>query len=366
VDESVVGPEGRRFDDHRRLRMVLEGFDDSALTSLVLGTAATWRAWGASHVVSIDGASVFVKRIPVTDREMARVGSTRNCFGLPGYYSYGVGSAGFGAFRELAAMAHSTRLVADGGTAGVPLLHHHRVLSRHDAPPPFPMEADTYIAYWNNNRQIAGYFQARQDAHHELWTLSEYAGNPLDDWLPTHQDRTEETVTSLCATLGVLHSHGISHFDAHFGNVLTDGEAFYLSDFGLALSRDFELTAIERRFLERHWHYDFGSVLWCLGHALRTMFQTLPNADKESLTVPLGHPEDDHQLLVALLGKAESIATAGAMLLEAHYLEALDRYHDVIVYMDRFLLAMRHPHKNARYHDPTVERLLLKAGAPIG
>ncbi len=41
----------------------------------------------------------------------------------------------------------------------------------------------------------------------------------------------------------------MSHFDAHFDNVLTDGDRIYLSDFGLATSRHFQLDATERDFV---------------------------------------------------------------------------------------------------------------------
>ena len=54
---------------------------------------------------------------------------------------------------------------------------------------------------------------------------------------------------ALCQTVTFLRQHGIVHFDAHFGNVLTDGDEYYLADFGLALDGTFELTATERRFL---------------------------------------------------------------------------------------------------------------------
>jgi hypothetical protein len=42
---------------------------------------------------------------------------------------------------------------------------------------------------------------------------------------------------------------GMTHFDAHYDNVLTDGQRIFLSDFGLATARQFQLTSTERRFL---------------------------------------------------------------------------------------------------------------------
>ena len=41
------------------------------------------------------------------------------------------------------------------------------------------------------------------------------------------------------------------HFDAHFDNVLTNGQRLYLADFGLAASCDFELSGDEVALVER-------------------------------------------------------------------------------------------------------------------
>jgi len=47
----------------------------------------------------------------------------------------------------------------------------------------------------------------------------------------------------LLQAAGHMRSRGMSHFDPHFDNVLTDGHRIYLSDFGLATSRQFRSTA---------------------------------------------------------------------------------------------------------------------------
>jgi hypothetical protein len=60
----------------------------------------------------------------------------------------------------------------------------------------------------------------------------------------------------LAAGAAFMERRGLVHFDAHFRNVLTDGRLLYFSDFGLALSSRFELTARESAFLARHRGYD--------------------------------------------------------------------------------------------------------------
>ena len=74
--------------------------DDAELATLldVDGTPG----WGFTRAVTIDGIRVFTKSVPVTALELAHPGATHNLHELPALYSYGVGSAGFGVFRELA------------------------------------------------------------------------------------------------------------------------------------------------------------------------------------------------------------------------------------------------------------------------
>ena len=90
---------------------------------------------GRSAELDIDGTRVFVKRVPLTDLELRpeNVRSTANLFGLPMFYQYGVGSAGFGAWRELAVHTMTTGWVLGNEYEGFPLMYHWRVLP--DSPP---------------------------------------------------------------------------------------------------------------------------------------------------------------------------------------------------------------------------------------
>jgi hypothetical protein len=366
VKASSREPANRRRDVYVELSAAFAARDDDTLRSLVFASAPTWRAWGASHVLPVNGTGVFVKRVPITDVELARPLSTRNLFRLPGYYSYGVGSAGFGVFRELATHEKASDWVLSGSATGFPLLYHHRVMPRVEPAPPFPMPLADYVTYWNSSKAVARYIEARQRATHELWFVIEFVPHTLDDWITVNQERTEDAIVALCQTVTFLRQHGIAHFDAHFGNVLTDGADYYLADFGLALDETFELSASERRFLDRHQHYDYGTVLWCLASVLRTMYRSLPPAAREE--VGRGFRRDastEDQEIVALVDNAEDLRRTGALRLEPAFVDALHRYREVIVFMDRFLYGMRSKRKNVRYDDGKLERLLHSAGAPI-
>ena len=96
----------RRRHRHEALAARLAALGDVALEALLAG-AAEWRhgVGGESAVIEVDGEKVFVKKIYLTDLERApgNEGSTANLFDLPVFDQYGVGSAGFGAWRELQA-----------------------------------------------------------------------------------------------------------------------------------------------------------------------------------------------------------------------------------------------------------------------
>ena len=109
--------------------------------------------------LEIDGTRVFVKRIPLRDveRRAENTRSTANLFGLPMFYQYGVGSAGFGAWRELAVHTMTTSWVLGNQCEGFPLMYHWRVLP--DSPAGgFAGEfggIDGAVAHWDGSATTA-------------------------------------------------------------------------------------------------------------------------------------------------------------------------------------------------------------------
>ena len=60
----------------------------------------------------------------------------------------------------------------------------------------------------------------------------------------------------LAAGTSFMNSRGLLHFDAHFENILTDGQRLYFADYGLAISSGFELSRDDADFFDRHQTYD--------------------------------------------------------------------------------------------------------------
>ncbi|MFJ2270579.1 protein kinase family protein [Streptomyces sp. NPDC087849] len=235
---------------------------------------------GRSAEMQVAGMRVFVKRVPLTDMELQpeHVRSTENLFDLPLFYQYGVGSAGFGAWRELAAHILTTGWVLKDEYAGFPLLYHWRVLP--DSPP--ASFADEFggvegaVAHWDGSPAVRRRLEAIGRSSFSLVLFLEHVPQTLGAWLGEARDVAWQERGGQSPYLWVedalrrgaefMSARGLVHFDAHFSNLLTDGRQVYFADFGLALSRDFELSAEEAAFLADHLVYD---RCYAPGHLLR-------------------------------------------------------------------------------------------------
>ncbi|MER0240905.1 protein kinase family protein [Streptomyces sp. HSW2009] len=232
---------------------------------------------GRTAVVEVAGTPVFVKRIPLTERELRpeHAHSTANLFRLPPWYQYGIGSAGFGAWRELAVHTLTTQWVLGGAHPGFPLTYHWRVLP--DSPPDGFVDefggVDGAVAHWDGSPAVRDRLEAIGASRTSLVLFLEHLPHTLADWLAARRDAAAPggsphpwVADALVRGASFLRSRGLVHFDAHFRNVLTDGELLYFADFGLALSSSFELAADETAFLTDHLGYDHYDTL---SHLLR-------------------------------------------------------------------------------------------------
>ncbi|MDH6580578.1 protein kinase family protein [Kitasatospora sp. MAP5-34] len=224
---------------------------------------------GRSAELDIDGTRVFVKRVPLTDIELRpeNARSTANLFGLPIFYQYGVGSAGFGAWRELAVHVMTTNWVLGNAYEGFPLMYHWRILP--DSPPEGFADdfggIDGAVTHWEGSSAVRERLEAISRSSSSLVLFLEHIPQTLADWLHDHPTAAPEggegcpypwVEEALARGTAFMSSHGLVHFDAHFANVLTDGRLLYFADFGLALSSGFELSAAETEFLSNHLAYD--------------------------------------------------------------------------------------------------------------
>lgn len=242
------------------LRAFFASCSDAELAALVAaGRAGSVGVGGGSVVLDVNGVPVFAKRIPLTDRELARPRSTANLFGLPLFCQYGIGSPGFSAWRELAANMIVTEGVLAGETASFPLLYHWRLLPGR---PPVAAEhagIDAAVAALDGHPAVRSRLEALASASHSLVLFCEYIPCPLLRWLDEDPAGKASTVEQqLSHIVEFLRGRELLHMDGHFGNMVTDGERIYLTDFGLATSPCFDLSAPERDFTQRNFTHDAG------------------------------------------------------------------------------------------------------------
>ncbi|WP_103335804.1 hypothetical protein [Amycolatopsis sp. CA-126428] len=240
-----------RLARHEKIAAALtEAGDDVLAAARPLGTGIG----GSSWLLRAGGEPVFVKRVPLTDVELANPRSTADLYGLPPWSHYGVGSAGGGAWRELEAHLMTTAWVLGGECANFPLLHHWRVgpgLPR----PRADIEAD--VAFWHGDPGVRRRLEALTGATTDLVLFLEYLPHSLAEW-PGDDLPLEEELRHIT---GFLASRGVQHFDAHFANIVTDGERLHLTDFGLTVAPEFDLSDAEAEFLAEHDGHDRAYVL---------------------------------------------------------------------------------------------------------
>ncbi|MEH1129383.1 serine/threonine protein phosphatase [Micromonospora sp. CPCC 206061] len=265
-----------RLSRYSAVSTALALLSDRQLGQLVASAAPAGTGIGGSSVrLDVEDVPVFAKQVALTDleRQPGNVMSTANLFELPPYFQYGVGSPGFGAWRELAAHTMTTNWVLSGQSDAFPLLYHWRVLP--DAPAASDKRADVdgAVAYWGGSAAVRARFTALAEASASLVLFLEHIPHSVADWLPTQLTDIEPAAEMVDRLLRdgatVMDAGGLTHFDAHFANVLTDGHRLYFGDMGLATSPRFDLSPDERAFLARHPRFDHlytatHFVIWLL------------------------------------------------------------------------------------------------------
>ncbi len=176
-----------RVEIYNRISAKLSRLSDSQIFELLNeATPLHVGIGGKSVLLTIDGLKIFVKKVPLTDleRQPKNHMSTANLFGLPLCYQYGIGSAGFGAWREVTAHTITTNWVLSGECSNFSIMYYWRELSL-TKPTLMNAEqlllgknaAESAVTFVENNLKAANYF---------------------------------------------MNERGLLHFDAHFENVLTE------------------------------------------------------------------------------------------------------------------------------------------------
>ncbi|PBC86317.1 hypothetical protein SAMN05216511_0860 [Streptomyces sp. KS_16] len=259
---------GARLTAHSDVSTSLALVSDRGLRELVDAAAPLGSGIGGkSALLEVSGTPVFVKQVSLTDRERQpeHVRSTANVFGVPPFLQYGLGSPGFGAWRELAVHTMTTNWVLAGEYEGFPLMYHWRVLPEPARPLPGELaDVEKAVAYWGGGPEVRSRIEGLQGSSATVALFLEYIPQNLHDWMGMQFQAGDEAAGRACAMVereleagtSFMNARGLLHFDAHFENILTDGRRLFFTDYGLAVSSRFELSPDEAGFFERHRTYD--------------------------------------------------------------------------------------------------------------
>lgn len=315
---------------------------------------------GSTLTFSLNGHKVFAKRVRLTDLELAPAHrmSTANLFGLPTYYQRNVGSAGFGAWRELAANVMATDWVLAQRLESFPLMYHWRVLEGPSSPraAPRPVEwtdLEGMTRYWGDADAARARLTALAEARFSLVIFMEHVPWTLTAWLERQLGMPPAVMASalemiergLTVDIPLMNSLGLLHGDAHFGNILTDGQRLYFADLGLAISERFALSAEEKNYLRHNATLDRGYSLAKFVNALVKAFAP---------AVP-----DVSDLFAMVRGAAQGQSMRDLVPdMPAHVAEIVHRHAPVAACINDFYVKLHSEDRRASYPSDAVTALI--------
>ncbi|MEM7132467.1 MAG: hypothetical protein AAF702_39560 [Chloroflexota bacterium] len=353
----------RRRQTYFRLSSQLAQIDTAQLRSL-LKPSEPHTGRGHRQTVTVGDTTLFVKRIPVTDLERDNMFSTKNVYDLPTYYNFCFGSVGFNVYRELITHIKTTNWVLNGEIASFPLLYHYRVVPfLGERTPIGPGQFKDYVEACGGDENIGRYMLDRANANAELFLFLGYIPNTLHLWLLENLEQIDWVLDELGATLDFLEKNGIIHDDAHFGNVLTDGESIYVTDFGIILDKSFDLQENEKEFFAAHTHLSYGMFLLSLFPLVKDKYEALPASAQQRIREELGLQEqvdnESPALFFATLDNIEKIYVEGLMKLDKAYVDCMVRFRDIIRLMAIFFIDMwDRPKKDGAFPNAELQQLL--------
>ncbi|WP_205702776.1 hypothetical protein [Rubrivivax rivuli] len=315
---------------------------------------------GATFSLALEGQQVFVKRVRLTDLERRPENrlSTANLFGLPTFCQRNVGSVGFGVWRELAAHTMTTGWVLAQQLESFPLMHHWRVLEDAAAAGagPLPSELidiEAAVGHWGGAEAMGRRLQALAAASASVMIFMERLPWTLSAWLKQQLAAGPDALEAACAmvdhglTVDVprMNALGLLHGDAHFDNILTDGQGLCFADLGLAMSESFALSADELGYLRHHASLDRAYVLARWTAWLVQAFVPAAGSAQERMALvrAVAQGEDPHRLMPALPSCAAAL---------------LIRHAPTAAVVDDFYVKLHREGRDAPYPREEIEALL--------
>lgn len=273
---------------------------------------------GVRQVLTVDEVPVFVKRVPLTDLERVgkNAGSTANLFDLPVNCQYGVGSPSFGVWREVAANTIASDLVVSGQLECFALTYHWRVMEGPlDAEMDELSDIDGLVAHWHGSSSVRLRAEAVSAATASVALFLEYIPTVLPSWLLQQCAGGDDAANAaielvercLLRDVPMMNTAGLFHFDAHFGNLLTDGQRVFFADLGLATSPSFALDDRELGFLQANSSHDVCHTMTRFVDWLVTELGRVSDVAIRDETIRQSAAGHDHEALNTLPQAAQEV-----------------------------------------------------------
>ena len=263
-----------RIVEARTISSLIDWLDDASVQTLIdEADEAGAGIGGTTKTVSIGNTAVFVKQLPLTDIETADPTATLSRLQLPFVSHYGIGSPTHAAGREPAAHHMTSGWVHAGVVDFFPLLLGWRVIDSKCTADLSEFDGDAPPRQWGPHwPQVESKLEAMKDASKSMVFFLEYVPGTLGDWLRrsvaegTGASVFPDVVEQLLNATAWMNAQGFQHFDVHPGNILIRDGRLLFTDFGLALHRDFDLTAEEEASMPTHDGFDRDTALMHLFH----------------------------------------------------------------------------------------------------
>lgn len=352
-----------------KLNTRLSSISDEALGEIFANPeslAAVNQSRSKKHLLKLGSNKVFIKRLPLSKSEFQRGFSTKNHFALPGYYSYGNHSLGFGAYRHLLSHIKTTNWVLEGECSNFPMLYHYRVVPALDDTKFSALtQCPEYKSIWKFSNNICHYLEEKAQADFEIILFMEYFPQNLQQWLEKSLSKAPDMTLEIRKALMFLRQNGLLHFDPSLSNILCDGKLFVLNDFTLAMDKRFELYDEERLFLGKNANFDYARFLYSSAKYLMHIFHQMDETKQQRLIKGLDMEDDcaDEDIFKVILENLDEVQSKNLMPLHKNYVTILENCREVILYAHDFNCDFHaDPGKGIIFNDRKAGRLLAGCG----
>jgi tRNA A-37 threonylcarbamoyl transferase component Bud32 len=242
-----------RLSKYNKVLSPLNTLETKDLITLIVKNMTGRKMMGITSDFIINDIKVFAKVIPVTDVDIFNMYDTANIHNLPLYYNYGIGSAGFGCWRELNFHIKASNWVLNKVCVNFPILYHHRIVKSSRIKMAEYVYDPNMAKRWNRNKAIEKYTKKRSEASHFVILCLEYFPSALNKTL---NDKNIQWYLKQANCINTfLRKNKVIHFDPHPGNFITDGKLIVLTDYGLVLDKKFNLSEEEIDFFDKHTNF---------------------------------------------------------------------------------------------------------------